>query len=87
VYSNDFVFGMNDSGHLRHDLILRFLKFLPPGVAEIYFHPGDNPKELEALIHSGLQRALRASQIRTISFTDLVKRNDRHEGVPNRLSE
>ncbi len=87
VYSNDFVFGMNDSGHLHHNLILRFLKFLPPGVAEIYFHPGDNPKELEALIHPGLQQALRASQIRTISFADLVKHNDRQEGAPNRLSE
>jgi hopanoid biosynthesis associated protein HpnK len=73
VHSNDFVFGMNDSGHIRLDLILRFLKFLPQGVAEIYFHPGSNKNELEALIHPALREALLASQIQTISFSDLVK--------------
>jgi len=78
VYSNDFVFGMNDSGRLHLDLMLRFFKFLPPGVAEIYFHPGNDANELEALIHPAVQRALLASQIRTISFTDLVKHREVH---------
>jgi hopanoid biosynthesis associated protein HpnK len=87
VYSNDFVFGMNDSGHLHLDLMLRFLKLLPPGVAEIYFHPGDNANELETLIHPAVQLALEDSQIRTISFTDLVKNNERHYRVPDRLSQ
>ena len=73
VHSNDFVFGMNDSGHIRLDLMLRFLKFLPVGIAEIYFHPGSNKNELEALIHPALREALLASQIQTISFSDLVK--------------
>ncbi len=77
VCSNDFIFGMNDSGRLHLDLMLRFFKFLPPGVAEIYFHPGNNANELEALIHPSVQRALLASQIRTISFTDLVKRGEK----------
>ncbi len=78
VHSNDFVFGMNDSGRLHLDLMLRFLKFLPPGVAEIYFHPGDNADELEALIDPALQEALLASQIRTISFSDLAKLREEH---------
>ena len=81
VHSNDFVFGMNDSGHLHLELVLRFLKFLPPGVSEIYFHPGDNAKELEALIHPALREALQASQIRTISFDDLVKLKERDGNV------
>jgi hypothetical protein len=71
VHSNDFVFGMNDSGHIRLDLILRFLKFLPQGVTEIYFHPGDNTNELEALTNPAMRQALLSSQIQTISFSDL----------------
>jgi hopanoid biosynthesis associated protein HpnK len=73
VHSNDFVFGMNDSGRLDLDLMLRFLEVLPPGVAEIYFHPGDSANELEALSHPALREALRASQIQAISFSDLVR--------------
>jgi hopanoid biosynthesis associated protein HpnK len=68
---NDFVFGMNDSGHMHLDLMLRFLKFLPPGVAEIYFHPGDNANELEALIDPAVREALLDSQIERIGFCDL----------------
>jgi hopanoid biosynthesis associated protein HpnK len=77
VHSNDFVLGMNDSGHIHLDLMLRFLEFLPHGVGEIYFHPGDNTNELEALVHPAMQRALLASQIQTISFSDLVELRER----------
>jgi hypothetical protein len=77
VRSNDFVFGMNDSGHIPLNLMLRFLKFLPEGIAEIYFHPGSNKSELEALVHPALREALLASQIRMISFSDLVKLGER----------
>ncbi len=31
VRSNHFVFGMNDSGNMTLDLVLRFLQYLPPG--------------------------------------------------------
>ena len=77
VHSNDFVFGMNDSGHLHPGLMLRFLRFLPPGVVEIYFHPGDSVNELEALMQPTLREALLASQIQTVSFTDLVKHREK----------
>lgn len=69
--TNDFVFGMNDSGHMHLDFILRLVKFLPQGVTEIYFHPGDNINELEALTHPAMPQVLRDSQIQTISFSDL----------------
>ncbi len=85
VYSNDFVFGMNDSGRLHLDLMLRFLKFLPAGVAEIYFHPGDNPNELEALVHPAVRRTLLASEIRAISFSDLAKFREEHRGTEQKL--
>jgi len=69
--SNDLVFGMNDSGGIHLDLILRFLRFLPQGVTEIYFHPGDDPNELEALINPAMRQALLSSQIQVIHFSDL----------------
>ena len=71
VYSNDFVFGINDSGHMNLDLVLRFLSQLPPGVTEIYFHPGGDKKELEALTHPAMRQVLLSSHIQTISFSDL----------------
>jgi len=87
VNSNDFVFGMNDSGQIPLDLMLRFLKFLPVGITEIYFHPGSNKTELEALVHPALREALLASQIQTISFSDLVKLGERDREVSDRLTE
>jgi hopanoid biosynthesis associated protein HpnK len=71
VHSNDFVFGMNDSGHMNLDLVFRFLSQLPPGVTEIYFHPGSDTNELEALTHPAMRKALLSSQTQTISFSDL----------------
>jgi hopanoid biosynthesis associated protein HpnK len=82
VDSNDFVFGMNDSGHMNLDLLLAFITQLPQGVTEIYFHPeicnvdrtGEDPRrkrEYEVLIHPGLHQAILASGIQLISFSDL----------------
>ncbi|MGA2517619.1 MAG: hopanoid biosynthesis-associated protein HpnK [Thermodesulfobacteriota bacterium] len=82
VYSNDFVFGMNDSGDMNLDLVLRILRNLPPGVTEIYFHPA-TPKinhkgkdscghrDYEALTSPELRQALLASSIPLIAFSDL----------------
>ncbi len=82
VCSNDFLFGMNDSGRLSPGLMLRFLKLLPPGVGEIYCHPGDGTGELETLTHPSVREALLASQIQTLSFGDLTKLKEREwEGV------
>ena len=85
VYSNDFVFGMNDSGRMNLDLVLRFFCQLPQGVTEIYFHPeisdihrtgedGEDhwrQREYEALIHPRLPQALLTSGIQPITFSDL----------------
>jgi len=86
VHSNDFVFGMNDSGNMNLDLVLRFLKHLPSGVTEIYFHPASrlcselnqtqknyhSQEEFAALTSSALQKALLAPHIRCIGFSDLA---------------
>jgi hopanoid biosynthesis associated protein HpnK len=85
VHSNNFILGMNDSGHMDLDLVLRFLKYLPQGVTEIYFHPGaygcpeiDHPPEgnpgedeFEVLTSPAIQQALLALGIQRIAFSDL----------------
>jgi hopanoid biosynthesis associated protein HpnK len=85
VCSNHFVFGMNDSGNMNLDLVLRFLKHLPPGVTEIYFHPASRPcpelnrtlkndrsqEEFAALTSPTLRDALLASPIQSVGFSDL----------------
>ena len=82
---NNFIFGMNDSGHMHLDLVLRFLRHLPEGVTEIYFHPGVEHRskngltlkedrfqdELEVLTHPSLRETLVASDIARIAFSDL----------------
>jgi hopanoid biosynthesis associated protein HpnK len=85
VCSNDFVFGMNDSNHMNLDLVLQFLKYLPQGVTEIYFHPaisrcpGTNPPkendlaqdEFEALTSPVIRQALATCGADRIAFSDL----------------
>jgi len=82
VRSNDFVFGMNDSGHMNVGLVLRILRQLPSGVTEIHFHPaareaggcgeGNRPQEdLMALKSLEVREALLASDIPLIAFSDL----------------
>ncbi len=76
---------MNDSGRMHLDIVLRFLKYLPHGVTEIYFHPatshppadhstmedGRYQDEFEALTSPVIQQALLASNIQRTSFSDL----------------
>ena len=83
--SNHFVFGMNDSGKMNLDLVLRFIRRLPPGVTEIYFHPATRRfpetsqkkseyrygEEFAALTSPALRQAFRDSEIQSISFSDL----------------
>jgi hopanoid biosynthesis associated protein HpnK len=85
VRSNHFVFGRNDSGKMKLELVLRFLQTLPSGVTEIYFHPAtrrgpglqrglsndSGQEELAALTSLALKEALLTSPIQCIGFNDL----------------
>ncbi len=82
VCSNDFVYGMNDSGSMNLNLLLRFLKYLPDGVTEIYFHPvistinsnrkgGNSEKEFEALTSPQVRQTIFESSIQLVGFSDL----------------
>jgi hopanoid biosynthesis associated protein HpnK len=82
VYSNDYIFGMNDSGDMNSGLVLRILTNLLSGVTEIYFHPvapetGGHGKgnrlqgDLVALKSPEVRDALLTSGIPLIAFGDL----------------
>ncbi len=83
--SNDFMFGLYDDGRLHQDLVIRFLRYLPKGVTEIYLHPAKEPtlpgqrlseggqrqKEFGILISPVIREALQSSGIHTTAFSDL----------------
>jgi len=85
VRSNHFIFGLSDSGNMNLDLVLSFLRYLPSGVTEIYFHPASRPcpevdrtmmnyrcqEEFAALTSPTLRQAVLASDIQCIGFSDL----------------
>ena len=82
VATNDFVFGMNDTGRMTGDVVLRLLAQVPPGVTEMYFHPAasvatpgapPDPRALElaALLDPAVAAALRGSGIEVIGFGDI----------------
>lgn len=83
--SNDYLFGLNDSGRMSLGLVLRFLRRLPSGVGEIYFHPavGQGPaaafseegdrsrEEYEVLTDPALRQALVSAGVQVTNFCDL----------------
>jgi hopanoid biosynthesis associated protein HpnK len=85
VVSNDFLFGLYDSGNISLDSVLSLLSLMPEGITEICFHPTtclcagrernqDNPyaeTELDALTNPSLPQALEAYGIKPMSFCDL----------------
>ncbi len=82
VRSNDFLFGLNDSGCMDAGLAVRFLEHAPLGVTEIYFHPEisdihrteevrSRQREYETLIDPKLRQSLLASGLKLIAFSDL----------------
>ncbi len=85
IRCNDFVFGLNDTGHLDRELLLRILQHLPEGVTEIYCHPAtrrcaeldrtmsdyQHEQEFEALISPTVREAITASGFQRIGFSEL----------------
>lgn len=85
IRSNDFVFGMFDSGRMTTERALGILARLPDGVTEIYFHPSTrrcpeiertmpgylHEQELAALTSGRVREAIRAAGVRRIAFSDI----------------
>ena len=74
VGSNEYVFGLNDTGHMTSDVVLALLRELPRGAHEMYFHPAtDGPRagELATLLDPAVARALDEAGIERIAFNAL----------------
>lgn len=85
VSHNDFLFGNADSGAMTLERVLGFLRNLPDGVTELYFHPATrrcaeidrtmplyrHEDEYRALTSQALREALEAERIRRISFSEI----------------
>ncbi len=83
--SNDFCFGMKDSGAMTLDLVLSLLKQLPDGVSELHFHPATrrcaaldrtmreyrHEEEFRTLIDPRLRESIRSAGVYLSSFADL----------------
>jgi hopanoid biosynthesis associated protein HpnK len=84
IATNDYVFGMNDTGHMTPEKVAAFLRELPEGVSEVYVHPAthtwpqafppdyDFAGEFASLIDPQSIALANASGIRRISFTELA---------------
>jgi hopanoid biosynthesis associated protein HpnK len=84
IGSNDWFFGLNDTGHVTRERLLGFVSQLPAGVSEIGLHPASAPlegpfappahyrvtEELAALTDPDVIEACR--QVRLGRFSDFV---------------
>lgn len=82
---NDYFFGMEDSGAMTRNLVLRILNYLPDGITEICFHPATHRSEetdqsmsnyrhadeFQALTDESVLQAVRTSNIERIAFSNL----------------
>jgi hopanoid biosynthesis associated protein HpnK len=87
IASNDYVFGMIDTGHMTSDRVLAYLENVPDGVTELYFHPAmrswpdvvegmkayDFAGEYRALIDRRVIDALAASTICQTTYGGLAR--------------
>jgi hypothetical protein len=94
IRSNDRVLGLNHSGAMDSQRVVRLLRQLPEGTTEIYFHPATRSTpyierelpgyrvqaEFQALIDPLVRNAVQASGARLIAYSDL------HQEVPDKCS-
>ena len=86
IFSNDYVFGLNDSGRMDEALLLQLINNLPKGTTELYFHPElrgevktdqvrpdiqDEP-ELHALISPKVKTLLNNLNLQPLGFSDFI---------------
>ncbi len=85
IFHNDYLFGMSDSGSMTLDLVLKFVRNLPPGVTEFCFHPATRRSgeidrtmplyrhfdEFQTLTSDQFAKSLQEAGARKIAFSDL----------------
>lgn len=89
IATNDYVFGMIDTGHMTPERVRKYLANLPEGTSEIYVHPAtrawpqafppdyDFAGEFAALIDAGVIAQARESGVRRVTFSELAAANAR----------
>lgn len=89
IATNDYVFGMNDTGHMTPPCVRAFLANLPDGVCELYLHPAthswpqafppdyDFAGEFASLIDPGAIELARGVNVRSIAFSELAQAHAR----------
>jgi len=86
IVCNDFVFGMNDTGHVDAACVRSLIPHLPRGISELYFHPAtrgweavphgmeryDFAGEHRALVDPAVIEAIETSGVRMTTYTELA---------------
>lgn len=84
IATNDYVFGMIDTGHMTPERVRRYLRNLPSGVSELYVHPAthtwpeafppdyDFAGEFASLIDPHVIEQLQSSGVQRVTFTELA---------------
>lgn len=92
IVTNDWFFGMNDGGGVTRDVLLGYLRHLPPGLTEIGLHPAIASwrssfapprhwrvaEELAALTDPDVLAACRRPDLQLTRFTDIVEQGSLH---------
>jgi hopanoid biosynthesis associated protein HpnK len=82
IPSNDHLFGLNDSGAMVEDRLLRLIDCLPDGISELYCHPATGPwqgpdnlpscyralDEFRALLSPAVKMKIEAGGLRPLSY-------------------
>jgi hopanoid biosynthesis associated protein HpnK len=85
IAHNDAMFGLHESGRMTREVLLDFLRALPPGIDEIYSHPAtarwsgpgappdsyDPVGEFAALVDPDVVAAANHPMIRRVSFSQV----------------
>ena len=89
IVTNDYVFGMHETGHMTPQRVRAFVANLPDGISEVYLHPAthtwpeafppnyDFAGEFAALIDPDGVRAVRDSDIESTTFGELAAAHGR----------
>ncbi len=84
IVTNDYVFGMNDTGHMTPQRVRSFLSHLPAGTSELYVHPAtrtwpeafppgyDFTGEFAALIDRDVIQTVRTCGVTPVTFTEMA---------------
>jgi hopanoid biosynthesis associated protein HpnK len=86
IFSNDYIFGLKNTGRMSEAVLLDLLNHLPDGLSEIYFHPvlegnmdsdprsddSQGSSEFQALISTRVSNLLDKLSLQPAGFSDFM---------------